>query len=517
MARAVSRRQVKPDPTPTTNLIGKYGRVSKTQPCPEDSSVKKAFYIALPSSRQVPTVEVATEIKIESSPERTLPPTPSSSKKRKARSIEDETPAGPTRKNVLSPEILKRQRLCKDEPLPVKKEPTSTTATTTLSSQNTSSTLADTRRKTRKSDVISQAKAEVRKANQKVKRLRKYDTSAEPEVKEEPARKQLPAELLELLELQRAILRTVSFQLVHQNSNAPLDISSIIPHVARTWGKRRVTVDDIRTCIAIQDANPAGREAGSMGSPFIVTDYGRGKLCLEMDLTKNTSRIDEDQLCRQFEENLHIMCAQRATDEMSDLDLCFESLSFDDLPKSDITVRHTAISQNPVFAKGQRALSALKDGIFQKKQQKEAQMTATKCPVLKPDGTKMSLLDRLRAKEEASAHIQLPTGPELARKRAMARAIDIAAIISMLVSSSNAAGQPVMSFTMPVLQQKLKDSVRVPMPVEEGIQTVHLLANEVAPEWLRIASLGGKEHVVIQTRRKPYDTELAARVNRLSA
>ncbi|KAK2065454.1 hypothetical protein LY76DRAFT_586160 [Colletotrichum caudatum] len=515
MARAASRRQVKPDPSPVVNSLGKYGRISKTQSVPEDNSVKKAFYIQLPSSRPVTTVEVATEIKIESSPERNFPPTPSS-RKRKARSIEDDTSARQTRNNILSPELLKRQRLCKDEPVPVKKEPTSTT--TTLSPRNASTTtLAETRRKTRKSDVISQAKSEVRKANQKVKRSRNHYASAKPEVSEEPTRKQLPAELLELLGLQRAILKTVSLQLVHQNNNTPLDISSVTPHVARTWGKRRVTVDDIRTCIAIQDANPAGRGDRFMGSPFIVTDYGRGKLCLEMDPTKDTSRIDEDQLCRQFEENLHIMCAQRATDEMSDLDLCFESLTFDDLPKSDIAVRHTAISQNPVFAKGQRALSALKDGIVQKKQQKEAQVAAAKCPALKPDGTKMSLLDRLRVKEEANAHIQLPTGPELARKRALARAVDIAAIISMLVSSSNAAGQPVMSFTMPVLQQKLKDSVRVPMPVEEGIQTVHLLANEVAPEWLRVASVGGREHVVVQTRRKPYDAELAARVSRLSA
>ncbi|OHW94508.1 hypothetical protein CSPAE12_06878 [Colletotrichum incanum] len=518
MARAASRRQVKPDSTPAINLISKYGRVSKTQPVPKDDSVKKVFFIELPSSRPVTTAEVKTEIKIESSPERTLlpPPTPSSSRKRKARSIEDDTSARQTRNNVPSPEILKRQRLCKDEPVPVKEELKS--ATPAPSPKNISSTIADIRRKTRKSDVISQAKTEVRKANHKVKRSRKHnDASTEPENKVEPTRKQLPVELLELLDLQRAILKTVSLQLVHQNNNAPLDISSITPHVARTWGKRRVTVDDIRTCIAIQDAKPAGREDEVLGSPFIVTDYGRGKLCLEMDLTKNASRIDEDQLCRQFEENLHIMCAQRATDEMSDLDLCFENLTFDDLPKSDITVRHTTISQNPVFAKGQRALNELKNGIVQKKQQKEAQIMATKFPALNPDGTKMSLLDRLRAKEEANAHIQQPSGPELARKRALARIVDIAAIISMLVSSSNSAGQLVMSFTMAVLQQKLKDSVRVPMPMEEGIQTVRILANEVAPEWLRVASVGGKEHVVIQTRRKPYDAELAARVSRLSA
>ncbi|TQN75305.1 hypothetical protein CSHISOI_00113 [Colletotrichum shisoi] len=511
MARAVPRRQVKPTSAPATNLISKYGRVSKTQPASANESVKKAFFIELHSSRPF-----ETHPKIESSPERTLspPPTPSSSRKRKARSIEEDAPARETKTNVPLPQSLKRQRLVKNEPVPVEEKPKS--ATTTPSPKVISSTIVDSRRRIRKSDVISQAKTEIRKANQRVKRSRKDNASVEPEAKNIAARKQLPVELLDLLDLQRAILKTVSLQLVHQNNNAPLDISSITPHVARTWGKRKVTVDDIRTCIAIQDAKPAGREHGFLGSPFIVTDYGRGKLCLEMDLTKSASRIDEDQLCRQFEETLHIMCAERATDEMSELDLCFENLTFNDLPKSDITVRHTTVSQNPVFAKGQRALTELKSGIAQKKQQKDAQAMATKFPALNPDGTKMSLLDRLRAKEEANAHIQQPTGPELARKRALARVVDIAAIISMLVSASNSAGQLVMSFTMPALQQKLKDSVRVPMPIEEGIQTVRILANEIAPEWLRVASLGGREHVVIQTRRKPYDAEIATRVSRLS-
>ncbi|WYZ41628.1 hypothetical protein EsH8_V_000523 [Colletotrichum jinshuiense] len=519
MARAASRRQVKPAATPATDLISKYGRVSKAQPATVNDSMKKTFVIELPSSRAIPTTEAPTEIKIETSPGRTLPPQlkSTSSKKRKAGSVEEDSTAS-GRSNTPLPASLKRQRIAKnghnDEPVPVKKEPSPVTATTPP--KNSTSTVVETHRKSRKSTIISQAKIESRKANQKVKRSSRHHASTEPEIEEELARKQLPVELLELLDMQRALLKTVSLQLVHQNSNAPLDISSITPHVSRTWGKRRVTVDDIRRCIAIQDMKPAGFEQDSLGSPFIVTDYGRGKLCLEMDLTKASSRIDEEKLCQQFEENLHIMCSQRAADEMTDLDVCFEGLSFSDLPKSDITLRHTAISQNPVFAKGQRALNELKNGIVLKKQGKEAQAQAAKLPALNPDGTKMSLLDRLRAKEVANAQIQAPSGPELARKRALQRVGDIAAIISMLVASSNSAGQPVMSFTMQVLQQKLKDSVRVPMPMEEGIDTVRILANEVAPEWLKVATVGGKEHVVIQTRRKPYDAELAARVNRLS-
>ncbi|KAK1511852.1 hypothetical protein CTAM01_00782 [Colletotrichum tamarilloi] len=524
MARAASRRQVKPvATTPATNLISKYGRVSKTYPAPVDDASKKVFFIGLPSSLPVAKTEVKPEIKLESSPERALPPQPTAtpSKKRKARSNDEDVSLRDARSDVPGCESLKRQRVFKsgkDEPVPIKLEVVPTTATTTTAAstrKSTTSPVADSRRKTRKSDVISQAKTEVRKANQKVKRTKKHNAT-KSEIKEEVVKKQLPAELLELLDLQRAILKTVSLQLVHQNNNAPLDISSIAPHVARTWGKRRVTVDDIRRCIAIQDTKTPGQEDGSLCSPFIVTDYGRGKLCLEMDLTKNIGRIDENELCQQFEKNLHIMCSQRAMDEMSDLDICFENLSFNDLPKSDITVRHTTMSENPLFAKGQRALTGIKNDIL-KKQERETQTQASKFPALNPNGTKMTLLDRLRAKEEANANIQLPAGPEMARKRALQRVGDISAVLSMLVSSSNAAGQMVVSFTMPVLQQKLKDSLRVPMSMEEGVDAVRLIAKEVAPEWLKVATVGGKEHVVIQTRRKPYEAELVARVNRLLA
>ncbi|KAF9882022.1 hypothetical protein CkaCkLH20_00058 [Colletotrichum karsti] len=521
MARAASRRQVKPAAAPpASNLISKYTRVSKAQVLPVDDAAKKAFFIELPKSRKISTTEISITAEDSLSKPLPTPVATPSSRKRKSDSVEDNnSPVKKTRTTAPLPVSLKRQRISKDdskdEPAPVKKD-LSSPVTTTTSPKNTTPTVIETHRKSRKSTIISHAKTETRKANAKVTKSKRRNTSGVPTVDEEPATKQLPAELLELLDLQRAILKTVSLQITHQNSHAPLDISAVTPHVSRTWGKRKVTTDDIRRCIAIQDLKPAGREQEMLGSPFIVTDYGRGKLCLEMASDTTSRRIDEQKLCQQFEENLHILCAERATNEMTDLDVCFENLSFNDLPKSEITVRHSIFKQNPALAKGQRVLTELKNGIVIKKQEQEAKAQAAKAQASNPAGAKMSLLDRLRAKEIANSQIELPSGPEMARKRALHRIGDIAAIISMLVASSNAAGQPVMSFTMPVLQQKLKESVRVPMPVEEGVEAVQILANEIAPEWLKIASVSGKQHVVIQTRRKPYEAELAARVKRLS-
>ncbi|KAM0333130.1 hypothetical protein ACHAQA_001789 [Verticillium albo-atrum] len=523
MPRVAARRAVKPAAKPVaTNSISKYARLSKGQALQVDKSEKKVFAVCIPNFKPVAAITV-TSIDNSSDEEnyQVLAPKQvsaldqlksSPSKKRKA-SAEDETTGVPP-----PTKTSKRQRVKSDGPkgdlpsAPVCQ--TSGLTQTTITSCLANAPVTSTLRKTPKSTLISTAKDDGRAAARKVKGTKKpKSASSSRKANGDVAEKRLPAELLELLSLQKVVLRTVVLQITHQKSNTPIDIKAITPDISRTWGKRNVTVDDIRRCIAIQDL----KKATGLGSPFIITDYGRGKLCLEIDMERAAGRIDEAKLCKQFEENLHGLCTERATDEMSDLDISFESLSFNDLPKAEITMRHhlSAIKQNPLLAKGQRALTELKHGIVIKQQEKEAKAQAAKEPITNADGSKMSLLDRLRAKELAAAQLGAPSGPELARKRALQHVSDVSAIIGMLVNSTNPGRAPVKSYPMGVLQQKLKESLRVPMPVEEGVCTVKLIANEVAPEWLRVVTIGSKEHVVVQTRCKPCEAELAARVSRL--
>ncbi|EGY18334.1 uncharacterized protein VDAG_08668 [Verticillium dahliae VdLs.17] len=526
MARVASRRAVKPAVKPAaSNSITNYTRLSKGQALAIDKLDKKVLAVCLPNFKPSPVVTV-TSIHNSSDEEnsKTTASRPSSglgefkstpSKKRKA-TAEDETSIVPALTTTS-----KRQRIKSDGPkgdlpsAPACQTNRLTQTTITNCFANTTST--STLRKTPKSTLISNAKDDGRAAARKVKGSKKPKTTAPPSknAKDSVQQARLPAELAELLSLQRVILKTVTLQITHQKSNTPIDIKAITPDVSRTWGKRNVTIDDIQRCVAIQDLKKDAHNATA--SPFIITDYGRGKLCLEIDTERGTGRIDEDSLCKQFEENLHALCAERATDEMSDLDISFESLSFNDLPKADITMRHhlSAMKQNPLLAKGQRALTELKHGFVVKQQEKEAKAQAAKEPMTNTDGSKMSLLDRLRAKEIAAAQLGAPSGPEITRKRALQHVSDVSAIIGMLVNSSNPGKAPVKSFPMSVLQQKLKESLRVPMPVEEGVCTVKLIANEVAPEWLRVLPIGSKEHVVVQTRCKPCEAEISARVGRL--
>lgn len=537
MARVASGRQAKPAPA-TTPSISKYARVSKNQSL-SDKSEKKVLAVCLPNSKSFGPVTVTTSE--DSSDEEnhntqsapapaasTEQKTATTSNKRKASTDDD---GGLVDAWTAPSKSSKRSRTDRDLPgdlslgPPVLLAPPTIQTTKSKRSDRQSRGAADAHRKSRQTTLIASAKKDGRKPTQKSGRSRKAraDASSESSTAEKACQRGLPTELLELLDLQRTILKTVALKITHQNNNTPIDISSITQHVSRAWGKRQVTVDDIRRCVAIQDIKAPDQNQGQVsgfGSPLIVTDYGRGKLCLELDTTRSVGPIDENKLCQQFEGNLRVLCAERATDEMSDLDMSFESLSFNDLPKADINPRsqHITGKQNPLLAKGQRALADLKRGIASKQQEKEAARGgAPQALTPNANGSKMSLLDRLRAKEAANAQVELPSGPELARKRALLRVPDVASIIGMLASSSSSTGAPVLSYTMPVLQQKLKDSLRVPMPVEEGIDTVKLIAAEVAPEWLRVVSMGGKEHVVIQARSKPYDSEIAARLSRLEA
>ncbi|KAL7785545.1 hypothetical protein V8C37DRAFT_394006 [Trichoderma ceciliae] len=322
-------------------------------------------------------------------------------------------------------------------------------------------------------------------------------------------------ELVDLIRLHKAFLKTVALQIAHNGTVVPIDFASITPHISRTWGKRQVTVDDIRTCIAIQTST----RDPNVASPFIMSDYGRGKICIELhpDHTNGAVSINEERLCRQFEENLRIRCADRAAaGDASDVDGPLASLSLDELPRAEIKNMDNGIKANPILSKGHDALLALKGGVLAKQQKRETKPQAT-TTMVNPDGTKMSLLDRLRHKQLAKANGPLPESePELRRRAALNRVVDVSATISML-SLSNPASLPRQAFTMALISDKLRDSLRVPLSKEEGMICVRLIANEIAPEWLKVVTIGGRENVVIQRVSQPVDRVILERVQKLLA
>lgn len=324
----------------------------------------------------------------------------------------------------------------------------------------------------------------------------------------EPDHPPLPQELLDLVSLYVAFLKTVALHYAHNGTNTPIDLREISQPVSLAWGKRRISLADVRRCVGVMDTSNA--------SPFFLADYGAKKICVELREQYHGPPLDEPGLVAVFEKNLWGIwerVKEAAVEDVSGFVM--------GLPKAAVQRFESAVRASTMFAKGHRAMEELKKGIAAKKDAQEAAKAAAQSTTTNTDGTplKLSLLERLRLKEEQLASLEAtgPTAAELERQAALQRADDIAAVIAMLAKSASSAGMGGRaSFTMPILLQKLKDSLRLPVSKEEGATCVRLLASEIAPEWLRVVTIGGKENVVVTVGRAPSSGTVVERVRQLS-
>ncbi|CAN8106269.1 unnamed protein product [Discula destructiva] len=336
-------------------------------------------------------------------------------------------------------------------------------------------------------------------------------TTPEPEQQQQQQQQQepLPQGLLDLVSLYAAFLRTIVLHYAHNGTNTPVDLRQLSQPVSIAWGKRRISLADVRRCVGIMDTSGA--------SPFFLADYGSKKVCVELREAHHGMCLDEPGLLAIFDGNLRRLwedVKEAAADNIAGFVL--------GLPKAAVQSCESAVKASTLFGKGQRAMEELKKGVAAKKNAQEAAKAASQGTITNADGTpgpKLSLLERLRLKEEQLTRLAAtgPTAAELERQAALQRASDIAAVIAMLAKSAASAGTGGrVSFTVAVLLQKLKDSLRLPISKEEGTTCVRLLASEVAPEWLRIVTIGNKENVVITVPRAPSSSSVAERVKMLS-
>lgn len=324
----------------------------------------------------------------------------------------------------------------------------------------------------------------------------------------EPDHQPLPQEIIDLVSLYLAFLKTIALHYAHNGTNSPVDLREISQPVSVAWGKRRISLADIRRCVGIMDTSDA--------SPFFLADYGSKKVCVELREGYLGRPLDEPGLAAVFENNLRAIWER--VKEAADENVSSFVMG---LPKAIVQRCDSVLKASAMSAKGHRAMEELKKSLEAKKDAQEAAKAALQNTTTSNHEAplRLSLLERLRLKEEQIASLAAtgPTAAELERQSALQRAEDIGAVIAMLAKSASSAGMGGrVSFTMPILLQKLKDSLRVPVSKEEGIVCVRLLASEVAPEWLRIVTVGGKENVVITVARALSSGTLTERVKTLS-
>ncbi|KAL2157344.1 hypothetical protein VTH06DRAFT_6162 [Thermothelomyces fergusii] len=327
----------------------------------------------------------------------------------------------------------------------------------------------------------------------------------------------LPNELLDFLDLHDAFLKTLSMQCAHNSgTGSPIDLRALYTSVTRAWGKRVVTLDDIQRCVGVLSWTPAKATGGPPAAPFYLADYGRDKICIEFHPSAEGGPLREPKLKMDFEANLRTLWHSRSNNMPP-------TIFIGTLPKAPLHQKSTGTS--PLLAasaKTQTTLDAFKQSIAEKRKQDEAakrQAAAAATATTTSGRPGGSLLDRIRLKEALAAQSPRdgPSAADVQRRRALQRAADVAAVIGMLCKATVAAGsgQARVSFSMAALMVRLKDSVRTPVSREDGAQCVRLLAAEVAPRWLQIHTIGGRETVVCTMAMQPTKAEVEERVKAL--
>ncbi|KAL2115697.1 hypothetical protein VTJ04DRAFT_9952 [Mycothermus thermophilus] len=311
----------------------------------------------------------------------------------------------------------------------------------------------------------------------------------------------LPRELNDLLDMHQAFTKTLAVQAAHATRGAPIDLRDLYDSVTRAWGKRHVHIDDIRRCIGVLSWTEDGTTDGPT-APYYLVDYGRDKICIEFHANYTASGVEYPggplrvhKLNMDFETNLRTLWENRA----NNMPGC---IFVSTLPKAPL---HAPAGNKkiggPLAPKTQTTLDAFKRQLAEKKaaQEQEKQNTATTT-----QQQQLSLLDRIRIKQAALA--AQPSAEELsadaARRRALQRCPDVAAVIAMLCKAGTSGPQARMSFTMAALLARLRDSLGANVGNDDAAQSVRLLASEVAPQWLRVVKVGGKEMVVVMVAQQ---------------
>jgi hypothetical protein len=318
----------------------------------------------------------------------------------------------------------------------------------------------------------------------------------------------LPIELVDLINLHAAFLTALSLHYAHNGTHSPADLRNLCPDVARAWGKRGVILEDIRRSLGVLNSHIDKEKNNRRISLLSLSDYGHGKICVEIQQGKfgHIARpVDEDLMNEIFEQGL-LSTWKARSEEMA-------TVAFiESLPMEAITTCPSLLKMSPLVAKGQRRLEDMKAGMALNKENK------AKVKVIQPasDGKKPTLLERLRAKQFENSTLPPPPSKEqLSRKQALQR-IEEAVAVLVILSTSSSVGQQRISFTLPTVLGKLKDSFKTPMSKDEADCCIRLISSEIAPEWVKIVKMGRNEAVVVNRDERPTEEVVRDRVERAS-
>lgn len=336
---------------------------------------------------------------------------------------------------------------------------------------------------------------------------------------------QWPQELTDLCNLHSSFLTALTLHYAHNGTHTPCDIRQLCPNIARCWGKRAVVLTDIKRILGILNHHPhkssqtakVDKEDSKPLAKLSISDYGYSKLCIEIRTVGRLGRmakpLDENAMNSLFTSNLTALWVDAETVNIKEF--------LQGLPMEEVHLCASVSKMSPLLAKGQRRLEDLRFGMVVKKRE-EAEQAKIKAEekenmdAMVVDGQtpakKLSLLERLRMKAEEKKSAPPPMSKEeLERRAALGRLEEVVAVLTLL-STGTSVGQARVSFTLPTVLGKLKDSFKTPIAKSEAEMCIRLLSGEIAPEWCKLVKMGRGEAIVMSTEARPTDEVFAERI-----
>lgn len=314
---------------------------------------------------------------------------------------------------------------------------------------------------------------------------------------------ELPGELIDLINLTSAFLTAFSIHCAHNGTHCPADQKAICEETTRIWRKRCVTIIDLQRILGLINRNIDSQLQGRQRlSRLSISDYGQGKICIEIsEVNGNSGKVarpvNPDLLNSIF---THALNTEWGKSESVD------TQSFvDNLPLEPVSRCIFSSGLSPLLVKGQRRLESIR-GRAKIKMKSETQSQ----PACESDGKKTTLLERLRAKQLHTKD-PIPSKSSLMRKASLGRTEEVSAVLTM-ISTSSSIGQQRVSFTLPTILERLKDSLNLSRA--EGEFCMRLLATEIAPEWIRIVCMKKTDALVVYRSARPDDIEIKERIKR---
>jgi DNA replication factor Cdt1 C-terminal domain len=352
-------------------------------------------------------------------------------------------------------------------------------------------------------------------------------TSQERETSPTPARTKEDGAHQELVSLHAAFLNALSLHYAHEGTSTPADLRQLTPSIARIWRRRRVTTEDVRRVLGVQQSMVAETSREGVNLPELtIVDFGQGKVGIEYEASTSSTHMSPlpiASLKRIFAANL------LALDQ---LDLPLAPITAF-VPTAELTrgkgaVRLADLKASALNAQANTARSAgRRIGLFAANSPEGEQVAAAAKPALRS----ASLLARVCAKEVHAASQPAPSAAAQRREAALQRLEDVIPVIEVLIGrngggnggatgsmgSSSAARDlasdlgldtslsglgltaprppKTVSLTFPTLVQHLQNSLRHPIAKEEAELCIRLIADDVLPWWASIRGVGKVETV----------------------